>query len=235
MATLLGMGTVCVIENSPAWHLGRLKGWLADAGLEPQIIRPHAGEDIPAEVGTADALVALGGGRGAEWGGELTALLRRAVAENTPTLAFCSSARALATAFGGQTAPVETFNPGPRLIGRRDAADKDPLFATAPMALDVVSWRHEELSVLPPEAVLLAATPQGGAEVFRIGDCAWGIQSHVELDGEMVRGLDGGDALAERVESIGEYLTGTWQPVVARFAGLATGRTAGTPLPLLES
>lgn len=223
-----------VIENAPTWHLGRLAGWLTAAGLEPRLVRPHTGDEIPERAAPADALIALGGGRGAQWTPRLTALLRAAVADRTPLLAFCSSARSLATAFGGATAPVDEFRPGPRLIGRRDAASDDALFATAPMGIDVVQWRHETLTDLPPEARLLAATPDGSPEVFRIGDRAWGIQSHVEFDGEMVTGLGGDADLAERVDAVTEYLAETWRPVIDRFAALSQGRTAGTPLPLLD-
>ncbi|MGH8882462.1 MAG: type 1 glutamine amidotransferase [Stackebrandtia sp.] len=209
--------------------------WLPDAGLEPVVIRPHAGESVPDDVGVHDAVIALGGGRDVEWATDLGRLLRAMVAQQLPTLAFCSSARALATGFGGQTTPVERFNPGPRLAARRDAADRDSLFATAPMAMDVIWWRHEELSALPPEALPLATSPHGVPEIFRIGERAWGIQSHIELDGDMVKDLGGEDELARRVDSVGQYLTDTWQPIINRFAGLTQGRTAGAPLPLFEA
>ncbi|MFD0555454.1 GMP synthase-like glutamine amidotransferase [Stackebrandtia endophytica] len=229
------MGSALVIENSPAWHLGRLEEWLDSAGVRPDVIRPHRGETIPARVSDHDCLVALGGGRGVAWTNELAGLLAHAVADSTPTLAICSSARLLAVEFGGTVSEVEEFRPGPRLLGRRDAAGDDPLFATAPMTIDVVAWRHEELASLPQNALSLAASPQGAPDVFRIGTRAWGIQSHMELDGAMVTELGGDAELAARVDGIGEYLTDTWQPIIARFAGVATGRTAGQPLPLLDN
>lgn len=234
VATLDGVSTAMVIENAPAWHLGRLGTWLTEAGVEQRVVRPHVGDPIPEQIAPHEALIALGGGRGAAWTPQLTALLRRAVADRVPLLAFCSSARALAAAFGGASAPVAEFRPGPRLLGRRDAAANDPLFGTAPMAIDVVQWRHEALTELPPEAVLLAATPDGAPEVFRLGERAWGVQSHIELDGEMVTGLDGDAALAERVDAVTEHLAETWRPIVDRFAGLSQGRVAGSPLPLLD-
>lgn len=235
VATLERVTTVMVIENGPDWHLGRLEGWLNQAGLEPEVLRPHAGDALPERLAGHDALIALGGGRGVDWAEELTGLLRAAVADRTPLLAFCSSARALATAFGAATRPVEDFNPGPRLIGRRDSAGDDPLFAMAPMGIDIIWWRHEELADLPPEAKLLAASPHGVPEIFRIGDRAWGVQSHIEFDADMVTGLDGSPELAERVEAVAGHLSETWKPIIARFAAVAAGRTAGTPLPLLDT
>ena len=234
VATLGRMGTVCVIENSSDWHLGGLRGWLTDAGLEPVVVRPHAGDPIPADTSGHTALLALGGGSGAAWTPELAALLRKAVADRVPTLAVCSSARVLATSFGGGVAAVDDFRPGPRFAARRDAAESDPLFGPAPMAMDVVWWRHQEITELPPEAVLLAASPHGVPEIFRIGDRAWGVQSHMELDGEMIRALGGDDDLVRRVDDIAEFLDATWRPVMERFAAVAAGRTGGTMLPLTE-
>lgn len=232
------MGTALVIENAPAWHLGRLESWLTAANLEPRVVRAHAGDAIPEDASEHDVLVALGGGRGAEWEPALTDLLERATADQTPTLAFCSSARALGKRRGGLTGPVEVFAPGPRLVAKRDAAGNDPLFGPAPLTLDVVWWRHEELTQLPPDAVLLAAAPHGAPEVFRIGKRTWAVQSHVEFDASMVTGLDGSDELAARVDGVVEYLQETWQPVVERLAGIAGAGAHGshprTALPLLD-
>lgn len=61
-----------VIENAPAWHLGRLAAWLTAAGMEQRVVRPHAGEPIPEQVAPNEALIALGGGRGVDWTPRLT-------------------------------------------------------------------------------------------------------------------------------------------------------------------
>lgn len=235
-ATILDrMATALVIENAPTWHLGRLRPWLEAEGIEPVVVRPHAGETVPEGLADHDAFIALGGGRGVEWTGALADLLNHAVADGIPTLAICSSARLLAGEFGGAVAPVERFAPGPRMLARRDAAADDPLFAVAPLTIDVVAWRHEAITDLPPQAVSLAASPHGEPDVFRIGSRTWGIQSHMELDGRMVAALGGDDTLVERVDAVAEYLDDTWQPIISRFAGLASGRLSGTPLPLLDN
>ncbi|MGH8791022.1 MAG: type 1 glutamine amidotransferase [Stackebrandtia sp.] len=228
------MGTALVVENAPTWHLGRLEEWLTAADLKPSVVRPHRDEAIPLTADGHEALVALGGGRGAAWEPQLTNLLESAIADGVATLAFCSSARALAKRRGGRVAAVESFNPGPRLLAKRDAAGDDPLFGPAPMAIDVVAWRHEELTDLPPEAVLLAASPHGAPDVFRVGERFWGVQSHVEFDADMVTGLDGSPQLADRVAAVGEHLRETWRPIVERLGRVAHGKRGGAPLPLLD-
>lgn len=229
------MGHVLVIENSPKWHLGRMGSWLRDAQLEATVVRPHQGDELPDTADDYDAVIALGGGRGVDWARDSTALLMRATASGTATLAFCSSSRDLAATNGGTVSKLDEFTPTTRLIGRRDSAAEDPLFCIAPMGLDVVQWRHEELTHLPPQAELVAASPYGAPEVFRLGERTWGIQSHIELDEEMVLALGGSQQLAGRVDSMAEHFEDTWRPIIARFANLATGRTSGQSLPILES
>lgn len=231
---LIRMGTVLVIENAPEWHLGRLDQWLREAALEPVVVRPHLGEEIPKNAANHDALIALGGGRGATWGAELSALLQQAVADDIASLAFCSSARLLTEALGGLVEPVESFNPGPRLIGRRDAALDDQLLGQAPMGLDVVWWRHDDVTEPPPGSQLLAASPRGIPEVFRIGTRMWAFQSHIELDSQMVLDLGGSQELADQVSAVTDYLQDTWRPVIARFADAAAGRSVSMSLPLLD-
>ncbi|QSB06438.1 type 1 glutamine amidotransferase [Natronoglycomyces albus] len=228
------MTNVLVIENNPSQGPGRLVSWLEASGAKLTLVRAHAGEEVPPSAGDYDALIALGGGRGAEWTDSLAALLRTAVAEKTPTLAICSSARLLATTFGGSLSPVENPAMGPRILAKRDAAGNDPIFGPAPMALDVIWFRREDIDTLPDNAVLLAATPHGGKEVFRLGESAWAVQAHVEFTDEVLATLEGFDAAAlQRSADVQEFIVSTWKPIVDRFVRYAAGGRAGMPLPLL--
>lgn len=237
-----------VIENDPTCDLCLLGGWLKDSGLDFEVIRPHAGDTIPESL-DAQALIVLGGrqhaypdregNRDAAWLPALDTLLRDAVAARIPTLALGLGSQLLAQALGGRVQHADFPVLGPRLLTRRDAAEYDPLFAAAPMALDVVLSRTDEITSLPPGATLLAASPYGAVEGFRIGTAAWGMQFHIECDNAMLNrwvastGLD--PVAAARAVTVLDDVAETWKPVAERFATLALGRTgAGTPLPLLE-
>lgn len=224
------MSTALVIENDPAQGLGRAAAWLAEAGMELDTVRPHLGEAVPNSAGGHDALIALGGGRGKDWSDELGGLMETAVADTTPVLAICSSARMLAAAFGGVVEDRdEPF--GPRMLAKRDAAGRDLIFGPAPMTIDVIRWRRQELVELPPEATLLAASPQGALEIFRIRDTAWGVQSHFEFTPEQLAGFgDFDEAAIAKAAEVDEHIVNTWKPILQRFARVAAGERKALPV-----
>ncbi|MET0425417.1 MAG: type 1 glutamine amidotransferase, partial [Actinoplanes sp.] len=154
------MGTALVIENDPTDDPRRLGEWLTEAGLELTVLRPHAGDDLPETLDDYLALIVLGGDQnaypdnqgvpGAPWFPQVEGLLRKAVRNRVPTLAVCLGGQLLATAHGGMV-ERSTAGPeiGPGLIGKRDAADTDPLFKWVPLMPDVIQWHRDEITELP--------------------------------------------------------------------------------------
>jgi GMP synthase-like glutamine amidotransferase len=250
-----------VIENDPSDDVRRLGDWLRDAGLILDVNRPHAGDALPGTLDGYAALVVLGGEQNAypapdgtpdaAWFPALEGLLRKAVRYRVPTLAICLGAQLLATAHGGTVRRSEAGpEVGPTLVGKRDVAARDPLFAPVPMAPDVLQWHVDEIVELPLGAVLLAASPRYPHQAFRLGPCAWGTQFHIECDTAMfadwaASGAATLDALgydAERVvaacAAVMPDLEEVWRPFADRFARVARGELAVTadavrPLPLV--
>lgn len=244
-----------MIENDPSDDLRRLGEWLAEAGLELTVVRPHAGDPLPESLDGFLALVVLGGdqsayadaaGRpGAPWFAALEGLLRKAVRHRVPTLGVCLGAQLLAQAHGGLV-ERSTSGPeiGPGLVGRRDAADTDPLFKWVPLLPDVVQWHADEITELPIAAVLLAASTRYPHQAFRLGDRAWGLQFHIECDADMIAGWARSDhAVLEELgydaEAVVAATAGVladveevWQPFAARFAALAKGELVGADIPV---
>jgi GMP synthase-like glutamine amidotransferase len=249
------VGTALVIENDPSDDLRRLGEWLTDAGLELTVLRPHAGDELPENLDGYQAFVVLGGDQsasvgaagapGAPWFPALEGLLRKAVRHRVPTLGVCLGGQLLATAHGGLV-ERSTSGPeiGPALVGRRDAADNDPLFKYIPLLPDVVQWHTDEITELPLGAVLLAASTRYPHQAFRLGDRAWGIQFHIECDADMIadwaRHDDGilaelgyhPDAVIAATADILADVEEVWQPLAARFAALALGELPGADMPI---
>lgn len=249
-----------MIQNDEDDDPRRLGQWLAGAGLRLHTVRPYAGEPLPADLDGYAALVVLGGGQhaypdpdggnDAAWLPGCEALLRRAVRRRVPTLAVCLGAQLLATAHGGTVAPAAAGPEiGPQLVARRDAAGADPLFAQVPFTPDVIQWHHDEITLLPSGAVLLAASTHYPHQAFRIGPAAWGLQFHIEPDLPMVRrwvatnrelldtlGRDPDRLLADTAAVLDD-IAEVWQPFATRFAATARGELApaATDLPLLGS
>ena len=248
------MGTALVIENDPTDDPRRLGEWLTEAGLELTVLRPHAGDALPETLDDYSALVVLGGDQsaypdgagapGAPWFPELEGLLRKAVRNHVPTLGVCLGGQLLAQAHGGLV-ERSTSGPeiGPGLVGKRDAADTDPLWKWVPLLPDVLQWHRDEITELPLRAVLLAASSRYPNQAFRLGDRAWGVQFHLECDAAMIErwAVDDAATLAELgydaeavVYATAEILPDVeevWQPFAARFAALALGTLPDADIP----
>jgi GMP synthase-like glutamine amidotransferase len=248
------VGTALVIENDPSDALGRLADWFEEAELPLTVLRPHGGDELPEDLDDHLALIVLGGDQsaspgaagepGAPWFPALEGLLRKAVRHRVPTLGVCLGGQLLAGAHGGLV-ERSTSGPeiGPGLVARRDAADVDPLFKYVPLIPDVIQWHSDEITELPLNATLLAASTRYPHQAFRIGDRAWGLQFHIECDVEMIAGWIRSDAatldelgydpeavlvaVAEVLPDVEEV----WQPFAARFAALALGTLPNADIP----
>jgi GMP synthase-like glutamine amidotransferase len=250
-----------VIENDPTDDIRRLGDWLSGAGLELVVCRPHAGEALPGTLEGYAALVVLGGEQsacpapggapGAPWFPAVEALLRKAVRYEVATLAVCLGAQLLATAHAGTVEPSASGPEiGPRLVARRDAAERDPLWAPVPLAPDVLQWHYDEITELPYGATLLAASTYYPHQAFRLGSRAWGTQFHIECDTAMIADWACSEAgllddlgyaaqdVIDACDAVMPDLEGVWRPFAGRFAAIALGRLGTDPsreLPLLPS
>ncbi len=152
-----------------------------------------------------DAVVSLGGNANPDedvrpWLLPELDLLEEALDIGTPILGICLGGQLLARAAGGRVgkalhAELAVW----RDVGmQREAAD-DVLFAAMPLPFFGFEW-HAYGFEAPPGAVILAAN-DAGQQAFRIQNRAWGIQFHLEVDGETV--ADWAGLGAEIVESAG--------------------------------
>ncbi|SHN42423.1 type 1 glutamine amidotransferase [Cryptosporangium aurantiacum] len=243
-----------VVQNDAEDDARRLGDWLTEAGGELHVVRANDGEPLPADLTGYDGLVVLGGAQPAydvdgkpasPWFPALRGLLREAVANRVATLGVCLGGQLLAGALGGRVEPARN---GPEigafLVAKRDLAETDPLFAMLPFTPDVYQWHVDEITVLPPGAVLLASSPRVPHQAFRLGERAWGIQFHIECDVPMLAdwaasddgslsrtGLDAEDVLT-RCAAVEDDIEEVWRPFAGRFVALAAGRLSGRGIPL---
>jgi GMP synthase (glutamine-hydrolysing) len=228
----MGGTRVLVVQNSASDPVGRLGEWLTDAGLELLVTE---GPELPANLDDVDGLVVLGGDMGAydddvaPWLPAERALLREAVERELPTLAICLGAQLLAAATGGR---VETDPDGPeigaQLVAKRSVAATDPLFRALPITPDVHQWHYDAITALPPGAVLLASSPRGEHQAYRLGRLAWAVQFHIETTPDVIREWAREDAprlpewdldaVLTRVVDVDSDFVEAWLPFARAFA-----------------
>jgi GMP synthase-like glutamine amidotransferase len=184
------------------------------AGVEIEIRRTFAAEPLPQGLEDFDGLVVMGGpmsatsDEGFPTRRHEIALLGQALELELPTLGVCLGSQLLATAAGGRvlrgSAGLEI---GWAPVWLSAAAGEDPLLAAAPTAMTVLHW-HGDTYDLPRGAVHLASSEQYMQQAFRVGDRAWGLQFHLEVDEVAVAGF---------VEAFGEDArrAGTTQTAIA--------------------
>ncbi|WP_181188139.1 type 1 glutamine amidotransferase [Actinopolyspora mortivallis] len=245
---------ILVVQPSEDTPAGRLGDWLGEAGAELDVVDPTR-ETLPETLDEHSGLVVLDAETSATadlqcpWLGRLRTLLSSATGAGTPVLAIGFGAHVLATATGGR---IGTRSHGPEagtlLVAKRDAAAEDVLLGPLPLTPDVFQFHREEITTLPPTAQLLASSPGGENQAFRVGDRAYGLQFHIETTPGIVRRMLAsepdvaavvrpGQLDEEHLERFHADLEETWKPVAERFVRMAATppeERAGTrSLPLL--
>jgi GMP synthase-like glutamine amidotransferase len=190
--------TTCLVVQ----HLEPEKAYLiADAlerhQVELEVCRVFAGDTVPPGLGGYDAVVVMGGPMSATSDegfptrrSEL-AMLGQALEHRLPILGVCLGAQLLAAAGGAKVYPgSEGAEIGWKPVVLSVAAADDPLFGGVDGALTVLHW-HGDTFDLPAGAVHLASSQQYVNQAFRLGQSAWGLQFHLEVDAEAVAAFTG--------------------------------------------
>ena len=242
------MGSVVTVPTVRPWvvlqHVahegpGSIGSVLDANGVGVSVVRLDLGERLPevADLAEIGGLVVMGGPMGVHdldahpWLGPERSLIRAAVDAGLPVLGVCLGAQQLAAALGAEvtTGPTEEAGPGRVELtadGRRDPVLGPEYNGLSGTSLPCVHWHRDTFS-LPDGAVHLAATRDFPHQAFRCGPRAYGLQFHVEVDGELADAwrphlpgaVELGDADVARVAGVGRRVlqrfvevTGTGNP-----------------------
>ena len=101
-----------------------------------------------------------------------------------PTLGVCLGAELLAVAAGWRLVRLDVPEIGWHGVELTADGRDDPLLGAAPPEFASLQW-HSYAVAPPPDAPVLAANA-ACAQAYRVGERAWGIQFHAEVDGATV-------------------------------------------------
>ncbi|MFJ4906512.1 type 1 glutamine amidotransferase [Streptomyces sp. NPDC093249] len=198
---------VLVVQHEEDAGAGLVGERLAATGLRLDVVRAWRGEALPDDLRDHAGLLVLGGSVNCEddgaapWLPRVRALVREAVAGETPLLGICLGGQIVAHALGGS---VTTRASGPEVgavpLRGLPAAEDDPVFGGVPEGAPAAQWHWDEVDRLPPGAVPLLTGDDCRHQAFRVGNAAWAVQFHPEVGGDTVAAWAAADGARLRAE-----------------------------------
>jgi GMP synthase (glutamine-hydrolysing) len=133
--------------------------------------------------------------------GEVT-FIERALAEGVPTIGVCLGAQLLARAAGAWVGPAGTAEVGWFAVDVNDEGSSDPVLGVLPRRVEAFEWHYYTFEL--PDGAVELATSAALRQAFRLGERAWGIQFHAEVDRRMLDRwfVEGASELPKPVEAI---------------------------------
>jgi GMP synthase (glutamine-hydrolysing) len=179
------MEAILVAQNGDGGPIGALEAPLREAGFGLETW--HAPRDGAAPDPRRYAgVIALGGVANPDedgrlpWLAEERRLVGAAAEQGVPVLGLCLGAQLLAQATGGAAPFGGALDLGWRQVELTREGEEDGLLAVLPRSFTAFQWHRYGLQ--PPPGAAVLAGGSGHVQAFRVGERAWGLQFHLEVD-----------------------------------------------------
>jgi GMP synthase (glutamine-hydrolysing) len=188
--TVVKRGNWVAIQHVSYENPGLIAQSASRRGIELRLCHPYRGEPLPSweEI---DGLVVMGGPMGVQDTAEHPHLAREIeliaamVRTGRPVLGVCLGAQLLAHSLGAKVYPGEQAEIGFGSVSLTPAGRNDPVLGSfGAEILPVVHW-HQDTFDLPDDALWLARSALYPHQAFRVGECAYAFQFHVEVNREL--------------------------------------------------
>jgi len=181
-----------VFQHIDCEHPGMLRKFLQEDGIEWTAVELDEGEAIPA-LADYDALWVMGGPMDV-WDVEEHPWLvpeKRAIRTwvnelQRPFLGLCLGHQLLADALGGTCGRQRPPEIGILDVELTAEGAADPIFAGMARRQKALQWHSVAVAQPPEDAVVLASSPACRVQSMRVGQHAWSMQYHVEVEPDTV-------------------------------------------------
>jgi len=205
-----------VFQHIDCEHPGSLRRFLRADGIEWDAVELDAGEPIP-DLNNYDALWVMGGPMDVwdvdehPWLIQEKAAIHKWVNDlKKPYLGLCLGHQLLADALGGTCGPQRPPEIGILDVELTEAGQADPLMAGLPVEQKCLQWHSVCVEQLPENTIVLASSDICEVQAMRVGDNAWSMQYHVEVEEDTVDNWGAVPAYREAlVNTLGENALAT--------------------------
>lgn len=186
------MKPILLVRNDAYETFGVAPGALAGAGCDILTVNMTVPGAQPPPLEDVAAVVTFGGTVNVDetdrypYLAVVRELTREAVERRVPYLGICLGSQLLARALGQPVSKAPVKEVGFTPLRPLPAAKEDRLLSFYEDGDLVFQW-HEDTYDLPPGAELLATGDAVPVQAYRVGELAWGIQFHQEVDAHELR------------------------------------------------
>jgi GMP synthase (glutamine-hydrolysing) len=164
-------------------------GLFADVARErgDELVALNAAHGVPEDAADEyDAFLVFGGSLQVDeenrypWLRPEGEFLHDVLERGAPAFGVCLGGQLIAKVAGAHVGPAPQPEIGWHEVALTRAGVEDPVFRSLPERFDALQW-HSYAFELPPGAVPLAENPVC-LQAYRVGERAWGVQFHPEVD-----------------------------------------------------
>ena len=181
-----------VFQHIDCEHPGKLRDYLNRDGVDWSSVELDEGEPIP-DLEPFDALWVMGGPMDVwdtdehPWLIDEKAAIKRWVGElRRPYLGLCLGHQLLADALGGSCSKLSPPEIGVLDIELTAAGTLDPIFSGMPQRQKALQWHSVQVQTVPDDTIVLASSAACKHQAMRVGNNAWSMQYHVEVEPDTV-------------------------------------------------